>query len=269
MAFGQLLLIAGNAREGLVTSTARGATGVVSRPVTAVERSISGVLVGFVHLFRDLHADEIERTKLQHEVTRLSGELDRRAMLDAENERLRRLLGMREDLVPRSIGASVVTLRLSDQSRVVIIDRGSSSGVRPDMAVVAWGGAVGRVVSVERDFARVRLLTDPGSGAAGVILRTGAAGMVVGRGGGPMDMVYVPKYNDVALGDRIVTSGVDGVFPRGFGIGRVSVVGEPVGASKTIHVEPEVDERSLEDVLVLLEPKGTTLLSGDEPASQP
>jgi len=269
MAFGQLLLIAGNAREGLVTSTARGATGVVSRPVSAVERSISGVLVGFVHLFRDLHADEAERTKLQHEVTRLSGELDRRATLDAENERLRRLLGMREDLVPRSIGASVVTLRLSDQSRVVIIDRGSSSGVRPDMAVVAWGGAVGRVVSVERDFARVRLLTDPGSGAAGVILRTGAAGMVVGRGGGPLDMVYVPKYNDVALGDRVVTSGVDGVFPRGFGVGRVSMVGEPVGASKTIHLEPEVDERSLEDVLVLLEPKGTTLLSGDEPASQP
>jgi rod shape-determining protein MreC len=269
MVFGQLLLIAGNAREGLVTSTARGATGAISRPVVAVERSLSGILVGFVHLFRDLHADETERVKLQQEVTRLSGELERRHALDVENDRLRRLLGMREDLAPRSIGASVVTLRLTDQSRVVVIDRGSSAGVRPDMAVVAWGGAVGRVVSVERDFSRVRLLTDPGSGAAGVILRTGAAGMVVGRGGGAMDMLYVPKYDDVALGDRVVSSGVDGVFPRGFGLGRVSVVGEPLGASKTIHVEPEIDERALEDVLVLLEPRGTTLLSGDEPASQP
>jgi rod shape-determining protein MreC len=115
----------------------------------------------------------------------------------------------------------------------------------------------------------VRLLTDPSSGAAGVILRSRAAGMVVGRGAGPMDMVYVPKYDDVVLGDRVVTSGVDGVFPRGFGLGRVSVVGEPVGASKTIRIEPEVDERSLEDVLVLLEPKGTTLLTGEDQATQP
>lgn len=269
MVFGQLLLIAGSAREGLATSTAAGAVGAVSRPVTAVERSLSSIVVGFVHLFRDLNADELERATLRREVTRLSGELERRKELDVENERLRRLLSMREDLAPRSIGAAVVTLRLTDQSRVVIIDRGSAAGVRPDMAVVAWGGAVGRVVSVERDFARVRLLTDPSSGAAGVIPRSRAAGMVVGRGAAPMDMIYVPKYDDVVLGDRVVTSGVDGVFPRGFGLGRVSVVGEPVGASKTIQIEPEVDERALEDVLVLLEPKGTALLTGDDQASQP
>jgi rod shape-determining protein MreC len=269
MVFGQLLLIAGSAREGLATSTAAGAAGVVSSPAAAVERTLAGNLLAFVHLFRDLNADESERTTLRREVARLSGELDRRKELEVENERLRRLLGMREDLAPRSIGASVVTLRLTDQSRVAIIDRGSAAGVRPDMAVVAWGGAVGRVVSVEHDFARVRLLTDPSSGAAGVVLRSRAAGMVVGRGAGPLDMIYVPKYDDVVLGDRVVTSGVDGVFPRGFGLGRISEVGEPVSASKTIRVEPEVDERSLEDVLVLLEPKGTSLLSADDQAGQP
>ena len=84
-----------------------------------------------------------------------------------------------------------------------------------------------------------------------------------------MEMIYVPKYADVAVGDRVVTSGLDGVFPRGFGLGRVTVVGEPVGASKSIRVEPEVDDRSIEDVLILLEPTGTRLLETDEPEPRP
>jgi len=72
--------------------------------------------------------------------------------------------------------------------------------VRPDMAVVAWGGAVGRVVSVEKDFARVRLLSDPNSGAAGVVARSRAEGILVGHGSEPMEMRYVPKYADVVVG---------------------------------------------------------------------
>ena len=131
------------------------------------------------------------------------------------------------------------------------------------------GGAVGRVVGVETGYARVRLLSDPNSGAAGVIVRSRTEGMVVGRGGDPMEMVYVPKYADVVVGDRVVTSGLDGVFPRGFGLGRVTVVGEPVGASKSIRLEPEVDDHSLEDVLILLEPSGTRLLTPEEPEATP
>jgi rod shape-determining protein MreC len=137
------------------------------------------------------------------------------------------------------------------------------------MAVVAWGGAIGRVVSVEKEFARVRLVSDPNSGASGVIARSRAEGMVVGRGGDPMEMIYVPKYADVVVGDRVVTSGLDGVFPRGFGLGRVTMVGEPVGASKSIRLEPLVDERSVEDVLILLEPSGTKLLTPEEPEPRP
>ena len=84
-----------------------------------------------------------------------------------------------------------------------------------------------------------------------------------------MEMVYVPKYADVLVGDRVITSGLDGVFPRGFGLGRVTVVGEPVGASKSIRLEPEVDDRAVEDVLILLEPSGTKLLAPDESEAHP
>jgi rod shape-determining protein MreC len=269
MSFAQLLLIAASVR-GSVAATGTAATvGAVSGPAASAGQSVSGIVMNVTHFFKDVHADDVANVTLRREVTRLSGELDRTKELTNENERLRRLLTMHEQLVPKSIGASVVTARLGAQSRVILVDRGATDGVRPDMAVVTWGGAVGRVVSVENGFARVRLLSDPNSGASGVIARSRAEGMVVGRGGEPMEMIYVPKYADVAVGDRIITSGLDGVFPRGFGLGRVTVVGEPIGATKSIRLEPEVDDRSIEDVLILLEPTGTRLLAGDEPEARP
>jgi len=79
----------------------------------------------------------------------------------------------------------------------------------------------------------------------------------------------VLKFADVAVGDRVVTSGLDGVFPRGLGLGRVSLVGEPIGASKAIRVEPEIDFRALEDVLILKSPKGTPLLAPEAVDSSP
>jgi len=269
MIFAELLLIAATARAGIAASTVQGGAGTASRPAARVERSLSDLLVGVVHFFRDINADESEARGLRLEATKLSGEVARARELAQENERLRRLLGMREDLAPRSIGASLITSRITDLSRTIVVDRGSDAGVRPDMAVVAWGGAVGRVVSVEKDFARVRLLSDPNSGAAGVVARSRAEGILVGHGSEPMEMRYVPKYADVVVGDRVVASGQDGVFPRGFGLGRVTVVGEPVGASKTIRVEPEIDYRSLEDVLILLEPRGAPLLAPEEAESRP
>jgi rod shape-determining protein MreC len=142
---------------------------------------------------------------------------------------------------------------MAGQTRMIVVDRGADDGVRADMAVVAWGGAVGRVISVERSMAKVRLISDPNGGAAGVVQRSRAQGIVVGRGDGPMSMLYVPAYNDVVAGDRVVTSGKDGVFPRGFTIGRVAAVGGDPGVSKSISIEPEVDFASLEEVLVVVD----------------
>ena len=269
MTFGQLLLMAASVRGSAAASPAVAVVGAVSHPAVSAERSAAGIVQDVVHFFRDIHADDLDSAKLRLEATRLSGELSRAQSLSDENARLRKLLGMHEELIPKSIGASVVTARLGSQSRVLLVDRGSNQGVRPDMAVVAWGGAVGRVVGVEREFSRVRLLSDPNSGAAGVIARSRAEGMIVGRGADPPEMIYVPQYADVVVGDRIVTSGLDGVFPRGFGLGRVTVIGEPVGASKSIRLEPEIADRSIEDVLILLEPSGTQLLAPDAPEAHP
>jgi rod shape-determining protein MreC len=262
--FGQLLLMSGSARNEAGTSLLENGLARVSRPVAGATRALSGGLAGFLAFWREIRTAREENVRLKADLDRTRAELERSREQSLENQRLRRLLGMREDLAPRSVAASVVTTHMSSQTRMIVLDRGVEAGVEPDQAVVAWGGAVGRVVSAGREFAKVRLLTDPNSGVAGLVQRSRAAGMVLGRGDGSLEMLYVPKYADVVIGDRVVTSGLDGVFPRGFGVGRVTLVADVAGATKAIRIEPDVDFRSLEEVLVLLEPVGGPALTPPE-----
>jgi len=267
--FGQLLLMASSLRrdEG-AAAVERGVAGA-TRPVVGTTRTVSGGISRLFGTWREIRMARSDNERLRREAARAAGEIDRLREAAEENRRLRRLLEMREELAPRSIAASVVAAKLTSQTRMLVIDRGTDAGVRPDQAVVTWGGAVGRVVFADGAYAKVRLITDPSSGVAGVVQRSRAAGMVLGRGDGGLDMAYVPKYEDIVAGDRVVTSGLDGVFPRGFGVGTVTAVLDTVGASKGIRLEPEVDFRAVEEVLVLLEPSGGAALEPPEREEAP
>lgn len=258
--FAQLLLMAGTIRDEEGATVLEGGLSRASRPVVGAARQVGGTLGGGVDFFRELGGARRESVSLRAENERLRAELDQAREKIAELPRLRRLLEMRESLAPRSVGASVITSRIGGQAHTVLVGVGTDRGVRPDLPVVAWGGVVGRVVSATPDYAKVRLLTDPNSGIAGIVQRSRAEGMILGRGVDLMDMAYVPQYADVLVGDRIVTSGLDGVFPKGIGIGTVVEVGPGVGASKSIQVRPDVGTQSLEEVLVLLDLRGTDVL---------
>jgi rod shape-determining protein MreC len=194
--------------------------------------------------------------ELQAEVVRLRAELREQREATLENTRLRDLLDMRREMVPDSIGASVVTANLSGNDRVLVIDRGTNDGVKVDLPVVARGGVVGKVVATFPSRAKVRLITDPNSGAAGLVQRSRAKGIVFGTGGDQLDLHYVARFSDVVPGDRVVTSAADGIFPRGFGIGTVSSVVENSDGTQVIVLDPEVDYSTLEEVLVLRDSSG-------------
>lgn len=246
----QLLLMAGNVRDAAGSTLLEKSALRISQPVVAVSRAMGGGFSGVTGGFRDLTTARKENVHLRDEVVRLRGELDRYREESIENQRLRQLLMMKEHIAPRSIGAAVVTAVLSDQEHVIVVNRGTSDGVEPDQPVIAWGGAVGRVVFADSGHAKIRLLTDPNSGVAGLVQRSRQEGMILGRGKGLLEMVYVPSFADVALGDRIVTSGIDGVFPKGVGIGVVQA-SEAAGIARTILLEPEVEFSRLEEVLIL------------------
>ncbi|HKQ61177.1 MAG TPA: rod shape-determining protein MreC, partial [Candidatus Polarisedimenticolaceae bacterium] len=243
--FGQLLLMAGGAGGRGQTTQVESWMMRLSAPFVNLAGALGAGVRGTAGGVGSLFASRTRSRELEADVRRLESEVTRYREAALENERLRRLLSMREELAPRSIGASVVTARLSSEAMMIVIDRGSDQGVRVDAPVVAWGGAVGHVVSVERRYAKVRLLADPSSGAGALVQRSRAQGVALGHGRDPLDLAYLPHFADVVHGDRVVTSGLDGIFPRGFGIGHVVAVSDLPDGGRAVQLEPEVDYRTL------------------------
>jgi rod shape-determining protein MreC len=140
----------------------------------------------------------------------------------------------------------------------VTINKGAEDGVTVNMAVIAPQGVVGRIVGeVAPRAARVQLLIDRNAAAGAMIERSRAAGVVVGgTGDPPLIMEYVSNQADVKIGDTVVASGIDGIFPRGFVIGRIVLAEPGRGGSRTIRVQPAVDFALIEEVLVVLTPPG-------------
>lgn len=267
--FGQFILMSSSVQNSEGMSMLERGLFRVSHPVASVAEGMGAEARGFGARFHETRTAVSENRRLRREIQGLRQDLDRRREQASENERLRRLLEMRPALAPRSIAASVVTASLEGQARVLVLDKGLEDGVRVDQAVVAWGGAVGRVVFADRRFSKVRLLSDPNSGVAGLIQRSRVGGILIGRADGSLLMTYVSGYADVALGDRVITSGLDGVFPKGFGIGSVTRIRGRAGATKVIRVELEVDPAALEEALVLTDPLGGGLLDVGENAVGP
>jgi rod shape-determining protein MreC len=247
----------------LMSASVRGADGAttleswfvrLSSPVVGVARVIGGGFDAIGSAVGNLLHAHSHNAALRAEVATLRSELQRSSEHAQQNERLRELLGMREDLAPESIAATVVHSAHSGQTRMIVVDRGSRSGVNVDAPVVAWGGAVGRVVATSAGYAKVQLVTDPNSGVGAVVQRSRVQGIVVGRGKGRLEMRYGPRFADVLPGDRVVTSGKDGIFPRGFGVGTISRVVEDPDGSQVFELIAEMQYDALEEVLILYGP---------------
>jgi rod shape-determining protein MreC len=252
--FAQLLLMTGSVRRADGATHLEGWAMTLTSPLVSLADGLGGGLDRWLDGTADLVGAHGRAARLERDNRELRSELRHARESGAENERLRELLMMREALSPASIGATVVTSRHTATERMLVLDRGTLAGVNVDQAVVAWGGAVGRVIEVGLFHCKVRLLTDPNSGIAGVVQRSRAQGMIQGTGDDTLDFVFVSRLDDVVLDDRTVASGAVGIFPRGFGIGRVSSVLEKVDGSRRIELIPEIDYRTLEEVLVLIEP---------------
>ncbi len=186
---------------------------------------------------------------------------------------LERILDLRERTPLRTVAATVIAGNATGMFQTVTIDKGSSSGLRKDMAVIAPAGVVGRVVEPPPLYAaKVQLLIDREAGAGAIIERSGVGGVVVGsdrEGEPPLDLQFVSNLSDAQVGDRLVTSGLDGIFPRGITIGTLSKVEKGVGLYKRIGVTPAVDFAQVGAVLVVLDPPQLTGPSPTGGASLP
>ncbi len=217
--------------------------------------TVTGVLEtwrGYVAL-RGAHA---EAARLDRELGTARRERDALVQVRAENDRLRALLGFAQSAPDLAVvGARVIGVQLDPKGalQLLTIDRGSAHGVAPMMPVVTADGVVGRVHSVFRGTSDVLLLVDRNSSVAARVERSRARANV--RGLSLPDLCrldYVLRSEDVIEGDALVTSGTDGIFPRGLRVGRVTHVKRGTyGLYQTGDVIPAVNVTRLEEVLVI------------------
>jgi rod shape-determining protein MreC len=130
------------------------------------------------------------------------------------------------------------------------------------MPVISPTGVVGRIVTVTARASKVQLLVDRNAGAGALAERSRAQGVVLGAGEDLLRMDYVSGIADVKAGDTIVASGIDGIYPKGFVIGKVESVDRGTGIYKIIRVRPAVDFNRLEEVLVVTIPPETSAAGG-------
>ena len=170
------------------------------------------------------------------------------------NERLKKLLEMKDSLKIPSLTATVVGEDASPWFKTILIDRGSADGLKEGMPVIASDGIIGQLVKVATKSSRVLLITDHASGVAGLIQRSRARGVVKGKGDGTCTLEFSLSAEDITVGDTVLTSGIGGVFPKGLKIGEVYMVkkGE-YGIFQTVNIRPAVNLARLEEVLILLQ----------------
>jgi len=193
-----------------------------------------------------------ENEKLKNRIVQLEMEKNRLLEAEATNKRLRELLEFRSQLPAGSITASIIANSASTWFQSCLLDKGSADGVRKGMAVVTPLGVVGKVVAVSAYSAKVLLLTDFSSGVDVLVQRSRARGIVSGSlENGPV-MKYAKRSEDIQTGDRLITSGLDGVFPKGLTVGTVTQVRkQTVGLFQFIGVTLAVVPSRVEDVIVV------------------
>jgi rod shape-determining protein MreC len=222
---------------------ARAADGLVSAVASAFEK------------YSELRRARQENQQLRREIERLTRERDQARERAAHYEALKAQLALPSDQQKyATLAANVVSRSPSLWFNRLVIDRGELDGVKLNMPVAAFNGIVGRVISVGPNHAQVQIITDKHAGVGAMLQRSRLMGEVHGLGSSPLcEMRNVPSSADVQLGDVVVTSGLDGIYPKGLVIGTVErIEADPSAPWQRITLNPAAPIDRLEHVLVLL-----------------
>jgi len=222
----------------------------VQRVGSAAVRGVREAWTGYV----DLRGARAENDALLRQLRDARIALQQERALAQRTRGLQQLLELREQVAVETAAANVIGAAATPDFRTITIDKGTGGGLRPDMAVIAPSGVVGRVVVPSARAAKVQLLIDRNAAAGALIERTRAQGVVLGTGDGYLELDYLSGMVDIVPGDTVVTSGIDGIFPKGFVIGWVDEVERSGSTYKRVTVRPAVDFSRLEEVLVVLTP---------------
>lgn len=223
---------------------------------------VQGVVTEIIGTFKDTWrayfthiATAQENIRLNRELQHATAQIGRFQEIELANIRLRKLLDFKINLGIPSVAAEVVGKDPSPWYRTVVINKGINDGLRKGLPVGIYEGVAGQVTDVSAQYAKVMLIVDRNSAVDAFVQRTRARGIVKGESTSYCLFQYALRKEEVKVGDKIVASGLDGVFPKGMPIGEVSgVVRRAAGIFQEVTVSPYVNFEKLEEVLVILTP---------------
>lgn len=196
---------------------------------------------------------KVDNQKLQNELAELKAQLGSMTELKLENERLNGLLDFKQKSNMKLLAARIVGRDILLDYNSVTINRGEEHGVVKGMGVITISGVVGYIIEVEPKTSKVLLITDRYAIVDGIVQRSRARGLVQGITKETCSLSFLKRSDDVQKDDIIVTSGLDGHFPKGFPIGTVTdVVKDTYAIKQEVTLKPAVSETHLEEVFIVL-----------------
>lgn len=237
------------------------------RPYTLIDKLLLAIFTpplrltsqGFVFInnlwqeYVDLVGAQEENSRLREQMKNLEIENQMLREQARENMRLRELLAFKKRFTFKMIPAEIIGRDPSSWFKTIILDKGSSDGVIKDAGVITHDGVVGRIIDVGGASAKVLLITDINSNIDALVERSRARGIVVGNSEDMCNLNYVLKTEDLALGDTIISSGLNNMFPRGVHIGSIiNIRRDKSGFFQGIELKPSVDFSRLHEVLIVL-----------------
>ena len=254
-----IVLVAVNVILLTITGKHTQAPAGVGRGVIAVVSPFQKQLTAFVQSIKNIWNQYFflvgtaqENERLKKALGQSLEKLNHCNETELANDRLRHLLGFEKEVPRPMVPAQVIGRDPSPWSKTVIIDKGNRDGVYQGAPVVVPEGIVGIVIEASYYYAKVLLLIDPNSAVDALVQKTRARGIVKGEGDDYCVFDYVLRKHSISVGDAVVSSGLDGVFPKGLRVGRISeIVRLNAGIFQKVSVTPYVDFEILEEVFVI------------------
>jgi rod shape-determining protein MreC len=222
--------------------------------VTPLEKALGWAQTSTNNLWHNyfyLRGVRAENRSLKAQIERMSLEQVRMSQDADQARRLQALLAFKEQFISKTMAAQVIGSSGSEQSRSVYIDKGEHDGLKPDMAVITADGVVGKVLLVYRSTSLVLLINDHSSGVGAILEKSRTQGIVRGTPAGEVVLEKVMSDETVPVGEQILTSGGDSIFPKGLLVGTVTKVAPGSELFLNIHLRPAADLSKLEEVLVV------------------
>lgn len=263
-----ILAIYGISQKNFVLDDPTLFTQIVTEVISPVQEGIASSRRSFSSLWENyllIVNTSKENRVLKKQISRLESDLTTMEEVRKENLRLKQLLSFSEGLSPQRVLAQVVGWDSANEFKVIRINKGTSDGIKVMSPVITDQGLVGYVYRATPNYADVLTILDQNNRVDVVVERTRTHGIVEGVMNFKCALKYVMRNEPVEVGDKLITAGVGGIYPKGVKVGMITDIRkENFGMTLSVEVVPSVDFDKLEEVLVLLpveEPATTAAIS--------